>query len=177
MEHRELEPRFHELVGRIATEWAILEFHVNECIWLLADVYPALGACITSQIININGRLTALLALMKVRRVDQKLVDKINQFASDVRGPLEKRNRAIHDPMIVEQTEGLAGRITVVAPKKLTFTIQEITFEELQSDFDEIMQCSLTFQGYRQQIVDALPSLPGIPLKELHPITVTPRQK
>jgi hypothetical protein len=88
---------YGECIAHIANNWATLEYSINATIWILAGTAPALGACITSQIPTLFGRLNALLSIMKLRRVDQNLINKVNKFSDTIREPQELRNRAIHD--------------------------------------------------------------------------------
>lgn len=71
---------FYQEMGHLISDWAMLEHQVNESVWELAQTYPALGACITSQIFSINNRLMALIALMTVRKVDPKLIAQVRRF-------------------------------------------------------------------------------------------------
>jgi hypothetical protein len=72
---QDLPSEYYEIVGRVASDWAGLEYCINEAIWMTADVSPALGACMTAQIFNINGRLIALVALLKERGANGKLIN------------------------------------------------------------------------------------------------------
>jgi hypothetical protein len=59
--------------------WASLEYYINTSIWALADVEPAIGACMTAQMYTMNARLSALLALLKFRRADKKIIGRVNK--------------------------------------------------------------------------------------------------
>jgi len=156
-------------MGLIANSSAILELHANECIWALAGVQQGLGACITSQIFNTANRFKALAALMKLRRVDEPLIDEINKIIADFRDPSEKRNRALHDPWVVNR-EGGTGRVEVTANHKLVFEVREIPIEELNRDRLEIENFTRRFLLFRNKIFAALPTLPPIPELRLQPI-------
>jgi hypothetical protein len=42
-------PEFADCIARVASSWARLEYDVNVAIWKLAELRPALGACITCR--------------------------------------------------------------------------------------------------------------------------------
>jgi hypothetical protein len=149
---------------------------MNECIWDLAGVWPALGACITAQIFNIDGRLRALLALLKFRRASQTSIDAVNRFAEEVRGPSEKRNRIIHDPWGI-RPDGIPTRLHITANKKLRFDFVVADIPQLQKDMETIKQCVAGFVAIRKTILDELPTLQKIPESELRPIVEVPNQQ
>jgi hypothetical protein len=80
---------FADCIAKVAANWSALEYMINGTIWELTDVRPSLGACLTAQIATVQGRLAALIAVMKLRRVDAKLLKKVNKFAERVRAPQE----------------------------------------------------------------------------------------
>ena len=165
-------PEYADCIAHVAANWSGLEYMVNASIWELADVRPSLGACLTSQIGSLNARLSALLALMKLRSVDQKLVTRVNKFCATVREPNELRNRIIHDQWVNDRHNlGSMGRIEIVAPKKLSREIKPIPLDELKGNLKTISDCRFKFGEIRQAIRAALPSLPEMSRTELYPIT------
>ena len=168
-------PEFSDCIARIASCWARIEYDVSATIWALADVRPALGACITAQIYTFNGRLNALLALAKMRRVDDKIISRINRFAENSRSGQDKRNRTVHDLWMQDNgNPGNMGRLRITAEKKLAFKIQSVMFPEIKKDLETIEDLSTEFSAIRDVIDAALPTLPEIPHQELHPIIETP---
>ncbi len=160
-------------MGRLASDWALLELAINECIWKLANVAPVLGACITAQIFTINNRLFALMALLRLRGFDEELVKKINGFADDLRGPAEKRNRVIHDPIFVSPELNKVGRLEITAQRKPVFEMKEVSVQTLKEARLEINACLNTFMDYRAVIFETLPTLPEIPASSPLPINLT----
>jgi len=163
-------------IQRITTDWGALEFHVNECIWWLAEVRFGLGACITSQIYTLDGRLNALHALLKLRRAPQSLIDELNQLWEASRGPSEIRNRTVHDPWAVTQS-GKVSRLEITAKRTLKFGFRPITVKELKADQEKVRECVLHFTTFRDKVKAALSALPEIPHEELEPITEGPPPK
>ncbi|MCH7540335.1 MAG: hypothetical protein IH999_08070 [Proteobacteria bacterium] len=165
------------LIGRATANWATLEFYINEVIWGLAETPPAYGACITAQIFTIDGRLKALLALLKLRRANTKTIKSVNRFVEAARGPSEKRNRMAHDAWGFGTKSGAPSKIEVTADKKLVFRLRAVDINELKKDVREIEECVVRFVGIRDQILAELPSLPDIPPSELRPISEGPRRR
>ncbi len=173
----EIQARVYELIGLVATDWAALEHYINESIWALAEVEPAYGACLTAQIYTIDGRLRALLALLKKRRADKRTITLVNKFAESARGPSDKRNRIIHDPWGFSPLDGSPSKIEITADKKLVFRLRDVDVAEIENDQRVIHDCVIKFIDIRDRIRAEIPSLPEIPLTELRPIIEGPRQK
>jgi hypothetical protein len=164
-------PEYAEQIAYGCNLWAMLEYYINNSIWALADIEPAIGACMTSQMYTMNSRLSALLALLKFRRVNQKIIDKVNKFAANVRDAQEARNRIAHDMWLIDRANpGTMGKLRITADKTLNFDISPVSIEELKNDVAKISARRLEFSEIRDQIIAALPTLPEIPAEELHPI-------
>jgi len=160
-------------IGRIAVIWSSTENALNFCIWAVAGIAPTLGACLTSQIYAMSGRWSALLALLKIRRAPQRLIDLVNEMAEASRGPLEIRNRTVHDAW-VWRPDGAVGRFEITAPKKLRFDIIEIPLDELKANFETLLKFNDRVVEMRKTIYAALPSLPEMSPEELRPISDDP---
>src|SRR5436305_14777871 len=75
-------PKTHPLyaaVGRVAAEWAELEHNLDQIIWRLSGTTAPLAACITSQMIGHFPRFNAIVALVRSRRGDNKLIQSIEK--------------------------------------------------------------------------------------------------
>lgn len=133
----------------------------------------------TSQLYSVNNRLLALIALLEVRRAPRELISDINKFtSSQVRGPAERRNRAMHDPVFVHIVHDKVGRLEITAQRKPVFEIKDLTVDNLASDRQEILTCTNAFMALRERIYAALPSMIEIPKESPLPeslITVLPR--
>lgn len=168
-------PEYADCVAHAAASWGTLELHINIAIWGLADVRPALGACLTAQIYTLQGRLAALLSLLKVRKADQALVDRVNKFSESVRGAQTLRNRIVHDVWLNNLTEPeIMGRLVITAEKKLNFILEDVSLEGLRADLSKIFKSRQEAYDIRVAIEAAIPLLPKIPHGELHPIRWTP---
>jgi hypothetical protein len=160
---------FTKRIGQIAADWGALEFQINEMIWNLAAVFPVLGACITAQIYNVNGRLDALIALLRARQASEELISRVHKFQEKVREASERRNRIIHDAWTVVGAETF--RLEVTARGKLNFDLVKIMDTDLAKNQADIRMWVDRFGEICNQILDALPTLPGIPRGQLEPLT------
>ncbi len=99
-------PSNAEYVGIICNSWAVLELEIDGTTWLIADVRPTIGACITAQFISVHPKIKALIALCRHKGVDEKLIKRLNTFHQSLYGTAEKRNRAVHDAWMPEISPG-----------------------------------------------------------------------
>jgi hypothetical protein len=114
---------------------------------------------VTSQIYTLQGRLSAVLALAKLRRVDQDIIDRLNRFSDGIRQGQDQRNRIIHNlSMMLEKDKQLASSVEAVF--------------DLHDDMEKIEGLAKEFGVIRKSIEAVLPRLPDIP-PELHPIIET----
>lgn len=169
-------PEFAEAIAEAATSWAALEYAVNAAIWVLADVKPGLGACLTAQIFTMNARMDALISLLNLRRVDKKLVKAANVFASSMREAQDARNRTVHDYWMNDRHEPAnMGKMIITAQRAPRFKIVSVKIEELRADVQKIHDKRFEFEKLRRDINAALPTLPSIPREELYPIDEIPK--
>lgn len=162
-------PDYASCISEITSCWSALEYNISMSIWHLAGIYPAIGACITSQIFTLDGRLKALQALLKLRQVPDSLRSRVNKFSERVRGPLELRNRTIHDQWFQGTESKEMLQLEIGAKGSLTYGFKPVPIEVLQADRDKIREAMREAVKIRDDIEAALPTLPEIPLRELHP--------
>lgn len=164
-------PKYADCIASIANCSATIEYYVNHSIWIVAKVDSSSGACITSQIYTLQGRLSALLALLKLHQAPAKLVKRVNKFTETVRGPTENRNRVIHDIWLMDNRDPTTmGRLETTASKTLKFRVEDVPLPKLQAIFDELSACRLEAYEIRKEIFAAQPTFPGIAPSELYPI-------
>jgi hypothetical protein len=154
----DIDSEFYELVGRAASDWAMLELLVNDCIWALAGVSYGFGAAITAQIYILDGRLKALAAILHLRK-EGDLAVKINAFAQSVRRTSEKRNRMVHD--VWWSDDGDAKQVVITADRKLHLAIEDRDIAKARADYKAIEDALSEFSSIRELIRAKLPSLPG----------------
>jgi hypothetical protein len=169
----DLREDYAALIGRTAVVWSAIENGLNFSIWAVAGLAPTLGACITSQIYTLQGRWSALLALLKLRKAPKSLIDLVNELAEASRGPLEIRNRTIHDDWVWRK-DGTVGRFEITAPKKLKFDIIPVSRDELTANLETILRFNDRIVDMRRTLYAALPTLPKMSPEELRPLTDDP---
>ena len=165
-------PAYAQQIADGANRWAYLEYYINSSIWLLADVRPAIGACLTSQMYTMSAKLAALLSLLKLRKAPQDILDRVNKFASAHRDALEARNRMVHDIWLNDNVaKANMGKLRITADKILRYNIESIDISSLIQDVQKIENRRLDAAIIKDAIERALPSLPEMSQSELHPIT------
>jgi hypothetical protein len=169
-------PAYADLIAEGTNRWSYLEYYLNSSIWLLTGDAPAVGACQTSQMYTANAKLSALLSLLKLRKADQVLIDRVNKFASNFRDALEARNRIDHDVWLNDTNNpDQMAKLRITADKVLRFGVEAVPLEQLRTDVAMIDNRRLDMGEIREAIRAALPTLPQMSLAELHPITETPK--
>jgi len=159
-------------ISKIISYWSALEYNINLSIWHLAGVYPAIGACITEQIYTLDGRLKAIQSLLKLRRAPNDLIKKVNHFAETSRKAQAIRNRVARDTWHQSHESKRMYQLTIGARGKLTYGFKPIPLTELELDHDEVRRVMQKAVKLRDAIEIALPTLPEIPIEELHPTFV-----
>ena len=72
---------------------AKFEHWIDQAIWILADLDPRKGTCITSQVGSIHGKFRALLALMEDAKRPKLAIDAANQLSAKAANVVNVRNR------------------------------------------------------------------------------------
>src|SRR5262245_32022742 len=110
------------MIGRIANAWAQLEFEIDRGIWDLIGAPQPLTACVTSQMFSIHPRMRAFIALVEVRGGSTDTLAALKKFSDKhVSGLVEPRNRAVHDPRMLDRDTGQVHRLDVTARPKVHF--------------------------------------------------------
>jgi hypothetical protein len=105
------------MIGRVAARWAYLEAVIDTWLASFADVEVEVGICFTAQMIGPRPRIDAFIALVRYLGADKRWNDILDQFAKDLHGLAEQRNRAVHDVWIIEPTG--PHRIEATARRKV----------------------------------------------------------
>jgi hypothetical protein len=111
--------RLYANIGAVASLWSLVERSIDYQCWRLAGVEDDPGACLTSQIQSARAKLIALEALVRLRGGTESLVRKIRRFRDAKCQPAaDKRNRLVHNPLYVNNTEDTAlVDLLFVSPK------------------------------------------------------------
>jgi hypothetical protein len=65
---------FYAIVGRVTSEMSHLEHVLDEIIWKLSGLNPALASCITFQLVGATPRFRAIIALGKFKKIRNNLI-------------------------------------------------------------------------------------------------------
>jgi hypothetical protein len=159
-EFEDIDPEFYELVGRVACDWAALEMTLNDCIWALSGTPYGAGACVTSQIYTIEGRMKALIALLNLKGATE-LVTKTNVYHEQtLRQASIKRNRVVHDIWFSDD-RGEAHQLSITADKKLRIQTIERTKVDLRKDHKIVERALFDFISIYEEIGSLLHTWPN----------------
>ncbi len=145
-------------IGKVATEWALLEHYIDRTIWAVAGVSPEIGACLTSQFSSPRPRLAALSALCARRGLDQSIISSINAFAEKTRGLGGQRNRLLHDSWGMGKSSGTTYRLEVTADRKPVLEFKEVDMGAVV-ELAKMIRCQrFHYNDIDKQITSALSS-------------------
>jgi hypothetical protein len=132
----EIAPNDHpiySLVGRAASAWAHLEHTLDLIIWDLVGREPERIACITAQLIGATNRYKAIESLL-LHKKNPKLVkalEHIRKLKQKTYDPQEDRNRIIHDPWYLYDTD--AAQFRAMPPKDPRFGVCKIDVSTIEA--------------------------------------------
>ena len=151
-----------EWVGHISSHWAGLEFLVDCTVWDLAKLPEQVGACITANFLSIYPKLKALAALSHLSGASDRTIKKLNRFRSELYQVSEKRNRAVHDYWIMQETrDGFQPvQLTITADGKPEFFFKPVSVKELKATGLEIDEKTKEFRKIREALENEISSLP-----------------
>jgi hypothetical protein len=144
---------FYEYVGRVASEWSVLELSINRTLWALAWTDAPAGACLTAQIFSADSRMKALTALLTIRGAEKRLIDRVNKLSDRMRQSLDLRNRIIHDPWSIQDAEKPI-QLSITANRKLRFELVVRDIEQLRREFETISALVKEFEKLAAEIED-----------------------
>ena len=88
-------------MGRITAAWALLDYHLDLAICSFMQSPQFLGVCLTSQVRGTPDKLTALGALMRAHEMPEARITWITRFQQKTHDVGRKRNRAVHDAIML----------------------------------------------------------------------------
>jgi hypothetical protein len=122
-------------VGAVASLFAQIELNLDMIIWTLLSVEQQLGACVTSQVISVSGKMRAVKALVQLIniRTDNPLMAVINKLTNDLEAVKIKRDRAVHDTWMASLTTRRVFQMrAALKGKELLFGQQKVPVAELE---------------------------------------------
>jgi hypothetical protein len=145
---------YHAYVGRIASVWAMLEFRIDQLLWLLANVDQTSGACLTSQMMGTTPRLRSLRALMELRGSSPELIKKVKSLTGSIIIPQEERNRVVHDPWFIGGTTKTASQIRkAIIEDKIVYEQITRNLSDLEKTYKKSVSILLRFNEIRDEII------------------------
>lgn len=147
-------------IGKLTESWAQLEYAIDHMIWGMANIQQALGACITSQLMSVNPRMKAFRSLAATLGAGQESLDRIGKLQGTLSRLQTKRNRAVHDPRMMNTNTKDLDRLQITATSKLEFGWQPETPESLAAIRQEVEECIKEFCALASDVTAEIRSLP-----------------
>jgi hypothetical protein len=154
-------------IGLAVMSWADLEFEIDFTIWDLMDCPQALSACLTAQLISPIPKLNALQSLVRLYQFGGDLEERLSQFAGNIGGLVEQRNRIIHDKRIYDPATPLSvRRINVTAKTRLKFAEQPESMDDLKEFAKRVVTARSKFIEIRDAIIVARDASRALPAEQ-----------
>lgn len=123
-------------IGRVAANSAALEALISSSIWRFGKMDDEPGACTTAQIYSADGKLKALISILRWRGITDRSMKKLNAFAGNLVGVMELRNCVVHDPWVGEFEKGAPNdpkplRLQITAQKTLVFGYKPMSTDDV----------------------------------------------
>ncbi len=150
------------MAGRVASEWASLEFYLDYLIWQLAKVEQKFGACMTSQIIGVGAKLRSTVALLRLREIPEATVKKFLQFEGYVQPLGLDRNRVVHDTWVYGSENKILQLRFAITEKRLEFGPTEIAFGGVVKIHEKIQKAGADLRNLIAEVFDVFSPSPGI---------------
>jgi hypothetical protein len=156
-----IDEKHYTAIGRVAVAWSALEAQISSAIWGAGTLPSDFGACVTSQIYTVDGKMNALIAILKTRGGFDKTIDALNSFHERRLRPLSRRrNRIIHDPWVLDIPRSVAHRMQITAEKRLVFGYVSDSTENVNTLADDIITAIERFAEIIKDVTfDMLPQL------------------
>jgi hypothetical protein len=154
---------YYLLIGKIITNWAMLEARLGSAIWRIGEIPDAYGASITSQIYTLDGKVKALQAILRERGFETE-AKKLGKVIGGIKSLADTRNRIVHDPVRF-QDDGCLYRLEITADRRLSLGYQKVDLDELSRVVDHINAADDKIFEALKPALDAIPRLPPSPGK------------
>jgi hypothetical protein len=152
-------PEHLAAIGNIANCMAQLEFQIDLGIWKLVAAPQQLVACLTAQMISPVPRLKAFIGLCEVIGASAESLAALNKFAGDIGGLIDRRNRLIHDPRMVNKRTTSVVRLQITAKPKVHFGFIDETVAEIDKTFVQLAEKVREFVTLRDKVLAELSTL------------------
>ena len=142
----------YTIIGRVASQWAVLEAQIDGTIAYLADCSEAQMTCVTAQLIGPAKRMDALIALFTYRNGSKELRKKLKAFQGRLQQLGEDRNRVVHDPLILHDDTGQVRKLLATAKGELKYSFEPVSKEQMNSVAESI-------RNYGQEFIELKKSI------------------
>jgi hypothetical protein len=148
-------------IGRVSAAWAILDVQLDMAICGFTHTPQFLGVCVTSQIFSTPSKLTALGGLMRAQGMPERRIKWLDNFHQKTHALGRKRNRAVHDAIMVGSKTGTVYRMSATLDQKkdVMFGVTPSTIEELAEIFEEVKDHVARFQEFYYRSIGELQAL------------------
>lgn len=147
-------------MGRVSAAWSILDLQLDLAICQFAQTPQLIGVCITSQLFGTPARLNALGALMRAHGMPQNCIKWLDKFQNRTHGLARKRNRAVHDAIMVGgNTRTIYRMSATLDQKEVAFGVTPSTPRVLSDIYEEIKDHVMQFQNFWNATVVELETL------------------
>jgi hypothetical protein len=133
---------FH-LVGRVAAEWARLEYSLDRVIWSLSYTICPRPACLTAQFMGTTPRYRALIAQLRLRSCSEpefaKYIPRIEKMMTQTYEPQDQRNRIIHDPWLVDVIHDEPAQFRSWPHKDPQYGIRDVDIANIKKTISDVV--------------------------------------
>jgi hypothetical protein len=148
----------YALIGQITMWWSFIETRLDSCIGTLADMDPAITACITAQMMGHFPRCLTIKALAHWRGLSE-----IEKATEGLQNALceasELRNRATHDLLFIETKTNSTFKVHRMSKKELHYGLKEFDVSELKRTLSLITKrgqdCSNLLTRIHEEVYDS----------------------
>jgi hypothetical protein len=147
-------------IGIVATAYAQLEYSMSDAIWELANVSRMAGICMTGQMFGPGPRNRCLLALLELRKAPEALITEFNQVGKKIEGVAAKRNRFVHDHLVIDKETGEVRRLQATADRHVQHGFMQTEIDELTQLANQIDAVTNDFDTLITRALSELPPWP-----------------
>ena len=133
----------YNLIGRTAAEWSRFEHLLDTIIWVLVERRESTMACLTAQMMGIRPRILSNRALLDDQKFPKEFHDDLDAMEKRSFGPLEIRNRTVHDPWIWELISKTPRQHRSKAAKDLRYGTVEVDVAALEKNVKDTLRLQM----------------------------------
>lgn len=142
-------------IGRVAANWAYLEYEIDRHCIELGGLTLGPAACLTAQIAGPGRKLDAYIAIADLYGLSSAHAKLLHKFAKDAQGVAERRNRTVHDPWFLVAADTQARRFEVTAKRHLVFDLVHHPTPKVSQLASDIEALTERFGSLAKEVRDA----------------------